>query len=163
MIDIPKITNNKPRQNESVLASTLQSFRNKIDIFETANIMNLFFHCLVSESTTAPNFRELEWKWMYTVLALVLVSTITGTLFGIYITHALLTRNNTHMNSTSNIESECNNYAVKIISRASWFAEAPTHELQKLELPAMRIIIAHTGKFLLQLLKGFFYEPILIL
>lgn len=76
---------------------------------------------------------------------------ITGTLFGILVTHIVLKGKlrdnpNPSSDSSSNTASECTD-PIKIVSRGDWMAQSPDVELTKLELPASRVIVAHTGKF----------------
>lgn len=89
---------------------------------------------------------------MITVVILVLVWTITGALFGIYITQAILTRNGTNLNaSPDNLECDNVDIPLKIITRSEWIASPPEHNLTKIELPSKRVIIAHTGIYLFYL------------
>lgn len=45
---------------------------------------------------------------------------------------------------------------LRIVSRSDWIAQPPEHELTKLEIPATRVIIAHTGLFSNNTLNTFY-------
>lgn len=56
---------------------------------------------------------------------------------------------NVHSKTTQSISPQTEDRILgeplKIVSRAEWHAQPPEHELERLELPSTRVIIAHTA------------------
>lgn len=77
---------------------------------------------------------------------------LSGCLVGLYATHVILTQAEikAYLDSSKNDEitfdtySECNSSPMNYVSRSSWLAQPPQHDLTKLELPNRIVIIAHT-------------------